>query len=109
VGGALALHSLQLFARYQAYVRNIPARTGQGFHDRDDHDNEKRDMNQGPNDPQRYGNDPSHDRDRRQNRQDDAPDDIKQKPGAPENDRLHRVEAHKTVLLFQDIKNDATD
>ncbi len=31
---------------------------------------------------------------------------IKKKPRAPEDDRLHRVEAHKAVVLFDNVKND---
>lgn len=34
---------------------------------------------------------------------------IKKQPSAAENDRLHRVKAHKTVVLLDDIKNDAAD
>src|SRR5439155_5249898 len=37
-----------------------------------------------------------------------APD-SNQNPSDTEDDRLHRVEAHKTVVLFRNVENDATD
>ena len=48
------------------------------------------------------GNRPEH-------RMDDRGHDVKEKPCATENDRLHRIKAHKAVVLFEDIKNDAAD
>jgi len=39
----------------------------------------------------------------------DSGDNVEEKPGAAKNDRLHRVETHETVTLFQNVKNDAAD
>src|SRR5262249_54106603 len=40
---------------------------------------------------------------------DDRGHNVKEKPSTTENYRLHRVKAHKTIVLFEDIKNDAAD
>lgn len=48
-------------------------------------------------------------RDRSKDHVHDGGGNIKQKPRAAKYDRLHSVEAHKAVVLFQNVKNDATD
>lgn len=47
--------------------------------------------------------------DRPEHRMDDRRHNVKEKPCAAEDDRLHRVKAHETIVLFEDIKNDAAD
>ena len=34
---------------------------------------------------------------------------VEEKPGAAEDDRLHRVKTHKAVPFFQQIKNNSAD
>ena len=43
------------------------------------------------------------------NRMNDCGHDVKEKPRATKDDRLHRVKAHETIVLFEDIKNDTAD
>ena len=47
--------------------------------------------------------------DRPKHRMDDRRYNVKEKPRAAKDDGLHRVKAHETVVLFENIKNDAAD
>ena len=66
-------------------------------------------MNQRRDDcPEKY-QDATDARDGPKHRMDDRGHNVKEKPRAAKDDRLHRVEAHKTVVFLEDIKNDAAD
>ena len=99
-------HSAVLPPRYRPDVRNVPAHAGERFHGGDNPHNQKRDMNDRLNDsPKKYQNSTNR-RNRPKDQEEDSRDDVKQKPRAPEDDRLHRVEAHKAVVFFDNVKND---
>src|SRR5947207_9925771 len=48
-------------------------------------------------------------RDRSEHCMHDCRHNVEKKPGAAEDDRLHRIKAHKIVLFFEDIENNAAD
>jgi len=44
---------------------------------------------------------------RPQDQEQDFLNDVKQKPRTPEDNRLHGIETHKAVVLFDDVEDDA--
>ena len=46
---------------------------------------------------------------RPEHRMHDSRHDVEEKPSTPKNDRLHCIKTHKTVVLFQNVKDDAAD
>ena len=105
----ITLSAFHLSARDRPNVGNVPSYTGKGLYDRNDHNHQENEVNQRGNDrPEKY-QDTTNTGDRSKHRMDDCRDNVKKKPRAPEDDRLHRVKAHKVIVLFQDIKNDAAD
>src|SRR6266498_6166548 len=95
-----------LSARNRPDVGNVPAHAGKGFYDGDDHDHQKRQMHQRrDNSPEKY-QDAADARDCAKHYVHDGGDNVEEKPSAAKNDRLHRVETHETVTLFQNVKND---
>lgn len=96
-----------LLASDWAYERNVPARTHERFYHRDNHDDEETQMDQsGDEKPEPAENRPDH-RKHPKNFVENHRDDVEEKPGASENDRLHRVETNELIVLFQDVKNQA--
>ena len=66
-------------------------------------------MNQRRDDcPEKY-QDAANTRNRPKHSMHDSRHNVKQKPCATKDDRLHCVKAHETIVLFEDIKNDAAD
>src|SRR6266481_5301239 len=101
--------SFHLLARDRANVGNVPADTHECLHDCDNHDYQKKQMHQGgDNRPEKYQN-AADSWNRSEHRVHDSGHDVKEKPSATENDRLHGVEAHEAVVLFQNVENNATD
>lgn len=101
--------AFHLSPRNRADVGNVPADTGKCLYDGNDHYYQEHEMNQRGDDcPEKYqdaantGNRPEH-------RMHNSRHNVKEKPCATEDDRLHRVKAHETVVLLEDIKNDAAD
>ena len=101
--------AFHLSPRNRANVWDIPADPGERLYDGNDHNHQEHEMNQRGDDcPEKYqdatntGNRPEH-------RMDDRRHNVKEKPRATKDDRLHRVKAHESVVLFEDIKNDAAD
>src|SRR5438270_4434785 len=101
--------TFRLLARNRPDVWNFPTDTSKRLHNRDNHDHQKEQMHQRrDNRPEKYQNAadswncPEHCvHDSRYN--------VKQKPSATKNDRLHCIKTHKTVVLFQNVKDDAAD
>src|SRR6266403_4919069 len=103
------VRAFDLFARNWPDVWNVPAHTSKSFYDRNDHDHQKRQVHQRrDNRPEKY-QDATDGWYRREHHMDDSGHNVEEKPRATEDNRLHRVEAHKAVVLFQNIKDDAAD
>src|SRR5882724_2540323 len=101
--------SFHLLARDWPDVRNVPTHAREGFYHGNDHDDQKRQMDQRrDNRPKKY-QDPADARNRGEHHMHDSGHDVEEKPRATENDRLHRVETYKAVALFQNVENNATD
>lgn len=64
-------------------------------------------MDQGRHEKPESGENRPDDRKRPKNHSQNPGDDIEEKPGATENDRLHRVETDELIVLFQDVKDQA--
>src|SRR6266436_825135 len=62
----------------------------------------------GDNRPEKYQN-AADSWNRREHHVHDSGHDVKEKPSATKDDRLHGVETHKTVVLFEYVENNATD
>ena len=93
----------------RADVRDVPADARERLHDGNNHDHQEDQMNQRSDDrPEKYQN-PADTRDCPKYRMNDCGHDVKEKPRATKNDRLHRVKTHKTIVLLENIKNDAAD
>ena len=44
-----------------------------------------------------------------ENKMDDGGEDVEEKPGAPEDDRLNGIKSNEPIALFQDVKDDPAD
>src|SRR5436190_17729663 len=101
--------TFRLLARNRADVWNFPTDTGECLHDRNNHDHQKQQMHQRrDNRPEKYQN-AANAWNRPEHRMHDGGHDIEEKPSTPKNDRLHCIKTHKTVVLFQNVKDDAAD
>jgi len=101
--------TFHLFARNRPDVRDIPPDARERFYDSNDHDHQKRQMHERRDDcPEKY-EDTTDTRDCAKHGMHHCRDNVKQKPRAAEDDRLHCVKTHKAIALFENIKNDAAD
>jgi hypothetical protein len=101
--------ALHLSPRNRANVRDIPADARERLYSGNDPDNKKRNMKKcRDNCPEKY-QDAADARNGPEDRMHDRRDNVEEKPRATKDDRLHRVEAHERIVLFEDIKNDAAD
>jgi prepilin-type N-terminal cleavage/methylation domain-containing protein len=101
--------AFHLLARDWPDVRNVPAHAREGFYHRNDHDDQKRQMDQRrDNRPEKY-QDATDTWNRGEHHMHDSRHDVEEKPSATEDDGLHSVETHKTVVLFQNVENNAAD
>ena len=101
--------AFHLFARDRSYIGNFPAHVRECFYGRDDPDNEKCDLDERRDYRPEKHQDAADAGDRSKDHVHDGRGDIKQKPRATKNNRLHGIKTHKAVMLFQNIKNDAAD
>src|SRR5262249_36934546 len=98
-----------LSARDRTDVWDVPAYARKCLHDGNDHDYQEHQMNERRDDcPEKY-QDATNTGNCAKHCMDDRGHNVKEKPSATENDRLHRIKTHKTIVLFEDIKNDAAD
>ena len=95
-----------LAPRHRPDVRNVPAHASKRFHGGDNPHNQKRYVNERLDDSPKKHQNSTNRRNRPKDQEQDFRNDVKQQPRAPEDDRLHRVEAHKAVVLFDNVKND---
>ena len=65
-------------------------------------------MDEGGDEKPESAQDRSDHRERSKNHSQDPGDDVEEEPGAAKNDRLHRVETDELIVLFQDVKNQAS-
>jgi len=101
--------AFDLFTRNRPDVRNIPADTRERFYDGNNHDHQKRQVNEGcDNRPEKH-QDAADTGDRTEDRMHDRRDNVKQEPRATEDDRLHGVKTHEAVAFFENVENDAAD
>ncbi|PYK31950.1 MAG: hypothetical protein DME57_01655 [Verrucomicrobia bacterium] len=98
-----------MLARDRSDVRNIPAHTRERFHGRDNPKHDETDVDNRGDDRPKEDENTADSRDRSQNHEQDFGDNVEQKPGETENDRLHRVEPHERVSFFQNKEHDAAD
>jgi len=101
--------TFHLFARNWSDVRNFPTHAGERFYGRDDPNHEKRDLDERSDYCPEKHEETADSRNGAKDRVHHGGGNIKKKPCAAENDRLHGVKAHKTVVLLDDIENDAAD
>ena len=101
--------TFRLLARNRTDVWNFPTDTGKRLYDRDNHDHQKQQMHQRrDNRPEKYQN-AANSWNCPEYRMHDGGHDVEEKPGTSKNDRLHCIKTHKTVVLFQNVKDDAAD
>jgi len=98
-----------LFACNRPDIGNVPAHVGERFYGRDNPNHEKRDLDECSDYCPEKHKETADSRNGAKDRVHHRGGNIKKKPCAAENDRLHRVKANKTVVLLDDIKNDAAD
>ena len=101
--------AFDLLARNWPDVRDVPAHAGERFYDGDDHDHQKRQMDERcDNRPEEYEN-TTDAGDRTEDRMHDRRDNVKQEPRATKDDRLHGIKTHEAVVFFENVENDAAD
>jgi len=101
--------AFHLPARNWTNIWNVPADARERFYDGNDHDHQKHQMHERcDNCPEKY-QDAADTWNRSKDRMHNGRDNVKKKPRATKDDRLHGVETDEAVALFENIKNDAPD
>ena len=90
-------------------VWNVPAHACECLHRCDNPHNQERYVHERLNDSPKKHQNSTNRRNRPKDQEQDSRDDAKQKPGTAEDDRLHGVETHKSVVLFDNIKNNTAN
>src|SRR5713101_4891429 len=100
--------SFHLFPCNRPDVRDLPSDTGECLHHRDHEQYEEGEVDQPPNQAPEGSEEPSNPGDVPKQSRNNRTADMDQYPTNAENDRLHGVKPNKGVVLFQNVKNDAT-
>lgn len=98
-----------LFTGDRADVRNVPPHIRERFDDRDNENDEETQMHEHRNKSPEHGEKSTDARDAAENQRNDRREDVEENPDAAKNDRLHGVEAHEAIVLFQDVEDDPAD
>lgn len=95
-----------MFTRQRPDVRDVPADVRESLNDGDNEDDQECQVNE-------HGNQrPEHDEkspnrgDATEDHRDNRGSNVEENPHAAKDDRLHGVEAHEIVSLFQNVKDD---
>src|SRR5713226_449282 len=80
-----------LFARDWSDIRNVPAHVRKRFDDRDDKDDQKRQMHEQGDETPEHGQKPPDGGDAIEDQPDNRRDDVEENPNTAKDDRLHGV------------------